>query len=328
MKSKFFFIEEKNLEQFIFVLLSKYDVVAPIKKGDVSVFDSIKSFGDIDLNFINTTFPPKKYFLPNDEKILEYKLNDISSSYEEKKRIIFGIRPCDVHSILHQEKIFLDSNFLDLYYYKRRENTLIFALNCSESGENCFCNSLGTDKLTSGFDLLFSKVSDGYVVEIGSEKGNEILINAKKFFKEANGKENEIKSIICKKSLSEKEIEKLENSFNSKIWEKYSEKCLSCCACTITCPNCLCFGLRDLINLDLKSGERIREWQSCQLKVFTKVAGEYVFRNERYKRFRHRIYHQLNYFKKQYGVHFCVGCGRCISNCPTKIDMTEIIKEL
>jgi len=325
------FIEKENLNILISNLLQSYEIIAPVKKEDIHVFDRIENFKDIDLNFVNTTFPPKKYFLPHKEKIFEYSDKKVKISHynENKKRIIFGIRPCDVHSLLHYDKIFLDDEFPDIYYWEKRKNTLIFALNCSDSGENCFCTSFGTNKLSEGnFDLLFSEVSQGYVVEIGSDKGKEIIKKFKTLFLSTNGKENEIKEVECKRILKEEDIKKLEKSFHSEVWKKYAEKCLSCCSCTITCPNCTCFGFRDIINLDLKSGKRIREWQSCQLKIFTKVAGEYVFRSERYKRLRHRIYHQLHYFKKRFNEYLCVGCGRCIDNCPTKIDMIEIIKEL
>jgi len=317
--NKFFFIDEKKMNLFFSKLLKDYELIAPVKRDKIHVFDSIKNFSEADLNFINTTFPAKKYFIEHKEKIISYDDKTIIASHDDSKRIIFGIR---------QDKIFLGGNFKDPYYEKRRKNSLIFAMNCTEAGENCFCTSLGTDTLTEGFDLLFSKVPQGYVVEVGSTRGEEIINDNGDVFTYSDGREKDIKRVVCKKKISKEEIEKLETAFHSDIWEKYAKKCLSCCSCTITCPNCGCFGFRDVISIDLKSGKRIREWQSCQLKVFTKVAGEFVFRSEREQRLKHRIYHQLNYFKKQYNVEYCVGCGRCISNCPTGIDMIKIIKEI
>jgi NAD-dependent dihydropyrimidine dehydrogenase PreA subunit len=330
---KRFVIPKEYLREFIQKLLHSHEIIAPVKRDEIHIFERIKNFEEIDLNFINTIFPPKKYFLPHLENIFDYKGNRTRVSYDETPRIIFGIRPCDVNCLSRYDKVFLNEEFLDPYYFKRKENTLILSLNCSQAGENCFCTSLGTDKLNQGmFDLLFTEEEgENYLVEVGSKKGAKLINKNKKLFSPTDEKPK-IK-LTCKKKITEENLNKLNDpkNFNSKVWEEYAEKCLSCCSCTITCPTCTCFGLRDIINLDLESGSRKREWQSCQLKVFTKVAGEYVFREERHKRLKHRIYHQLNYFKKKYGKNgknLCVGCGRCIENCPTNIDMTEILQKL
>lgn len=328
---KTFAINKEQVGDFIRDLIPDYEVVAPVKRDGIHRFEKIENSKEMNLNFINTIFPLKKYFLPHLENIFDYEGEKAKISFEKTKRAMFGIRPCDVNSLLRYDEVFLNREFYDAYYAKRRKNTLILALNCSEAGENCFCTSLGTDKLPEGeFDLLFTeeKKKGDYLVEVGSKKGKELVNKNKELFQKT--KEKPTIKLNCKKKLTEKELEKLTcpKNFHSHVWEKYAEKCLSCCSCTITCPTCTCFGLRDVINLDLESGSRVREWQSCQLKVFTKVAGEFVFREERDKRLKHRIYHQLNYFKERHGKQLCVGCGRCIENCPTKIDMTEILKEL
>ena len=64
------------------------------------------------------------------------------------------------------------------------------------------------------------------------------------------------------------------------------------------------------------------------LPEFTRVAGDHVFRKDREGRFKHRIYHQLDYYKDKYGEFLCTGCGRCIEGCPTRIDFVPIINEM
>jgi len=64
------------------------------------------------------------------------------------------------------------------------------------------------------------------------------------------------------------------------------------------------------------------------LKSFTRVANDYVFRESREERFKQRIYHQMQYFKERYGIEMCVGCGRCITHCPTNIDWVELLNEM
>ena len=107
-----------------------------------------------------------------------------------------------------------------------------------------------------------------------------------------------------------------------------TRQCIGCGACTIVCPTCACFDIDDYSELDLASGRRVRTWDSCQLKPFTRVAGNHIFRDTRVERFKHRIYHQIQYFKERHDEVFCTGCGRCIRGCPTKIDWVEAINKL
>jgi ferredoxin len=70
------------------------------------------------------------------------------------------------------------------------------------------------------------------------------------------------------------------------------------------------------VNWDLKTGQRQRAWDGCQLDGFTKVAGEHEFRKSREARFRHRIYRKGKYVPAKIGGQIaCVGCGRCVSAC-------------
>jgi ferredoxin len=78
---------------------------------------------------------------------------------------------------------------------------------------------------------------------------------------------------------------------------------------------------------DLKKGKRFKEWDSCQFLNFTMVAGGGVFRKERLARFKHRIYHKLQYFREKFGMDMCTGCGRCIEACPRLIDFTDVINK-
>jgi len=45
-------------------------------------------------------------------------------------------------------------------------------------------------------------------------------------------------------------------------------------------------------------------------------------------RFKHRIFHQLQYFKDRHGMNLCTGCGRCIRGCPTRINFVKILNEM
>ena len=43
---------------------------------------------------------------------------------------------------------------------------------------------------------------------------------------------------------------------------------------------------------------------------------------------RQRIMHKFKYHVDNFGENFCVGCGRCIRECPVSLDIREIIEEI
>jgi L-lactate utilization protein LutB len=46
------------------------------------------------------------------------------------------------------------------------------------------------------------------------------------------------------------------------------------------------------------------------------------------ERFKQWYYHKFSYFKQNHGVLLCVGCGRCLRNCPVRIDFSEVLQQL
>ena len=239
-------------------------------------------------------------------------------------RVFFGVRLCDLNAIKHQDMVFIDEAD-DPYYKALRQNSYLLGYHCQEAcSDYCFCGSVG---LVDFFDLMFYDKGSYFLVEVGSEKGDEIIKKFKNFFKKSGQVLTEEDKIIRGTDrLHKKDISGL---YHNPKWSRAVNRCLSCSACTTVCPTCYCFEIYDEVSTkNLKKGERKRQWSSCQLQEFTRVAGDYVFRKEREARFKHRIYHQLQYFKERYGVNLCVGCGRCIEGCPTKIDFVKIINEM
>ena len=81
-------------------------------------------------------------------------------------------------------------------------------------------------------------------------------------------------------------VEKLEAHFDNPAWKKETERCLSCNGCNVVCPTCFCFNVIDIPKLNLKEGKRVRFWSYCHSRDHTRVAGNYVFRDDRDKRFK------------------------------------------
>ncbi len=40
---------------------------------------------------------------------------------------------------------------------------------------------------------------------------------------------------------------------------------------------------------------------------------------------RQRIMHKFSYYVKNFDEVACVGCGRCVENCPINLDLREIV---
>jgi sulfhydrogenase subunit beta (sulfur reductase) len=106
------------------------------------------------------------------------------------------------------------------------------------------------------------------------------------------------------------------------LWERFAESCLACGACSVCCPTCYCFDVREYPGLT-GTGTRLREWDNCLFRSHGAVAGG-NFRASRLERLRYRFLHKYCGFSPLTGRSSCVGCGRCKEVCPVDIDLREI----
>lgn len=272
-----------------------------------------------------TEFPAKEIFFKPGEVILRFTKGELTGPEflheQSKKKILLGLRLCDLAAVRKQDIAFTRET-KDPYYAKRREDTLLFGYLQKDCGDQyCFCQSID---LKYSFDLMFYKRQDHFLVEAGSPDGEEIINLFGSFFEETNYElTDEDKRIDNQLSLSSHEINGI---YAEEAWKELADDCLSCGQCNVVCPTCYCFEFTDTIKED--ACEKTRDHSQCQLDCFTRVAGDHVFRDEVVDKLKHRIYHQLQYFKEKHGETLCVGCGRCIRHCPTRIDFVSKINEL
>ncbi len=326
------FLKSGDLKEFLTILSKKYDIIAPIET-DILRFQKITPKDTDRINFEkNSRVSPVKYLFSTQEvlaDIVDGKLVPPANDGKDaiKPQIIFGIRNCDANAIRNMDKMFLEHPPQpDPIYKAKRENTILFAVRCEEPMETCFCESMEN---IDCFDVKFTQIEDhGFYVEVGSKKGADIVDNMH-FIKQSVVKPGEKKH--CELKLDNKSpgyTAALMAQYNNPSWEKDAEKCFSCSACNMLCPTCTCFDVKDIVNPDLKSGKRVRVQDACHNRDFTKVAGGFVFRDKRVDRYKHRIYHKVVYFKERFGQYMCTGCGRCISQCPSKINWVNTANSL
>ena len=112
--------------------------------------------------------------------------------------------------------------------------------------------------------------------------------------------------------------------FESPVWEKLYKPCLACGTCTVVCPTCLCYDIKDY---DTGHGvQRYRCWDSCMYSDFTMMAHGNN-RTSQKERFRQRFMHKLVYFPANNdGMYSCVGCGRCVEKCPAALNIVKVVK--
>jgi sulfhydrogenase subunit beta (sulfur reductase) len=249
--------------------------------------------------------------------------------YEDEGPIVlFGVHSCDIVGLRIMDSRFIDEE-PDPYYTRRRNNGIIIGISCLPD-EYCFCNVRRTEFVDRGFDLFLHEVSDGYVIRVGSVKGHKIIDPHPEFFEEVTKQDS--------KELAEFDAKKrqmftvkgnwdslrynLELKDEVSLWKKESEKCIGCGNCTITCPTCRCYDVKDLPNLDGNTGIRIRLWDSCQFRSHGLVAGGHNFRGTKEDRFKNR-YMCKNAYCEQVTTAYCVGCGRCTHFCPAGINFKE-----
>jgi sulfhydrogenase subunit beta (sulfur reductase) len=317
--------KQDNYEQ---VIVSCKTDIGPLTFKRIERTDKTK----IDLDTCRTGVPPKYLFYYPREKVYPAR-----TSYP--KRIIAGLKACDLRSMEILDTALLKSGFRDPAYHGWRENTTIISSDCSEILSTCCCNLFdGMPYPEKDFDLNISKTGDKYIIAIGSVKGEELIGLFQKDYelREALPDDKEIVSRTRENMLLLLE----EQNSNFKInggyhklrhaeiqhWMEEAEECIGCGACTNVCPNCYCLILND--HSQKNEFVKIRSYDSCQWHGYARVAGGGTPRPKMHQRFRNRYLCKLDYMKSNFGMSGCTGCGRCTEACPAGIDFRKAVSGL
>ncbi|MFW6301476.1 MAG: 4Fe-4S dicluster domain-containing protein [Bacillota bacterium] len=340
-----------KLQDFLKELEEEYQVYLPINKEQQTEFYSFSKLLnsdknlEIDFNSRLSVKSPKNFFFPRSESYLEFTKDNGRLDFKLKEltgkpNLIFGIRNCDQESFKLLDKVFLQEP-VDQLYQRRRESTITVVERCLEQSETCFCQLFDIEPAASetGADLYYFYSNNNLYFTAESDQGELLLSEYSHFFKSTEtGKEAELKmkakkfnetvSTKSNNTLTKYDPELLyenkEAIFNSNIWQELANRCLECGICTYLCPTCHCYDIQDYA-AD-QAGERYRCWDSCLFSNFTEMAHGDNPREETYQRLRQRFFHKLVYFPEEQEESLaCVGCGRCLGNCPVNIDITEVL---
>lgn len=337
-----------------------YEVIAPQNKGLATNYERLSSPDDLAVGFVSEeeegyyrlkTAPTialdaakpmnsPKYYTEKARQLL-YTASRQNGSWEfqepevkAEKLAFFGLNACDVASIYILDLTFKQQYSDPLYDKNRAAVQFIVGVNCTHPGHNCFCTTYNTGPaLTYPYDVGLTCLGDEYLVESGSQKGEQVLAHLK--MRPAAETHLQQKEKLLQKSRMQmpkafdlkKGCQLLAENYEHPYWEEPSERCLSCANCINVCPTCYCYRIYSRPNI---TGEKVSVYRSldaCHHLEFAAVHGG-NFRPKRVDRLRHWVNHKIFWTIEQYGKPGCVGCGRCITWCPTAIDITEPVFRL
>ena len=336
-------ISKAQWAELVDVMLESYQVVGPKqvavdKDGKpIHQYLPVTKADEIDLGYETTEYSAKTYFLPFCENLSTFRFEDDdwhqSLRYRLKPRALIGLHACDINALLRLDKVFTRDLFPSPYYQARRKNTFIVGID-HEPCEGGFCRSVDADTVTHGFDLFLTDLGDRFFVAIDSDRGFLALqkIGAREITDEDTQDYLEARHQISQAFAPDLDTHNLANlldiEFDSEVWKKWGNKCLSCGSCAMSCPTCYCYGVSERIDMDNQGGEKVKQLYSCNCVDFASVAGGHNFRPDRETRLKYRYYHQHRGFVETYEAPMCVGCNRCGRVCLAGINPPEIIADL
>jgi sulfhydrogenase subunit beta (sulfur reductase) len=291
----------------------------------------------VEFNNIRACTPVKEFLFP---------LRELAAVFPEpvepediKLFAVFGLKECDLRSIEILDKVFTEEDFEDPFYIARREKMFIISSDCFDPGESCFCNVIeGKAYPDHGFDLNLTQVTDGFVIETGSQKGEKFVEKHSELFAKASSEALAERDRIRVETLEQLEKNNAELKFDTPIRDMMNETetsdvydieaatCIECQACTRVCPTCHCFYLYDTKQQDYFA--KMKMWDSCMRMAYAQVAGGANPRKVLGDRLRHRLMHKFVYFLDRYGLQMCIGCGRCVDAESGGVDIRNVLKRL
>jgi ferredoxin len=360
------FLKDDQLAAFLGYLAEKAVLLAPVKDQGVVQFTPWKPGTEVELDVLLAKQSPKEFIFRQTETYLKfnyhmeapaavgdaagattdgaateaateaaipYETVDVEPVVEAPAQVIFGLRPCDARGFVQMDNVFggYGGFYFDPLYNAKREATTLIAVTCRDPRSTCFCTAIGGSPAgTEGVDALFTQVDGGFTAEALTPKGERAL--GFSGFADAADTETGAADAIKESALARMDVpftlagirDNLKANFEGESWHDLCMRCISCGTCTYVCPNCYCFSVND--ELVESRGERYRVWDNCFNPLYTEETSGHNPRMAKFNRFRNRFSHKFWYYPEKYDSLLCSGCGRCVSHCPTRIDIREVLR--
>lgn len=277
-------------------------------------------------------FPPREHYGPLFEPP--------PGAPAQAERIVLGVKNCDLAALKIHDHQFLDMPPPDPRYAEARAKTLLVSCDCTDSLDDCFCPVVGQQPYAeTGYDINLSPVDKQLVIEVGSDRGAVLIKQVQHLLAPASPRTLEKRTTQRAALLQQVKQQAaghglhpgmdltgaIRGSTDSPLWEDFAVDCVECGACNFTCCTCHCFLLADGAGPKARA-QRGRQWDSCLMKNFARVAGGANPRTRRAARLRNRFEKKFVYFPDVLDHIACDGCGRCTEACAGHIDIRDVLR--
>lgn len=326
-----FILSREGFNEIITQLSSKYRIYAPVlKKGegrftdtDVVMYDFVSDPGEIEIDR-KSDYSFKNVLVPFSQTLFYFAEEAVKEADFPDKDILVFLRACDLHALRRQDAIYLENGAEEDWFYRRVRDRLHFVLiGCPASFEDCFCVSMGTNRVADGYMFSVETAQDGIACDLHDEELAPLFTDqaeAVRTVVPSYAKENDTKvDVPDQVPLS---------IYKDPLWDEYNSRCIGCGRCTLVCPTCTCYTMEDIYYTDNgRAGERRRVQASCMIDGYSNVAGGGQYRKTKGERMRFKVLHKISDFKAKFGCNMCVGCGRCDMVCPEYISFSNCINK-
>lgn len=272
-----------------------------------------------------TSFSPKEILFPIRETLFQFHAGEAVEPAAESRPALIFLRSCDVHGIHRLDKVFRENGAgADPYYERRRAQVKFVLIECRTGFDSCFCVSMGTNQ-TDDYACACRFEAERVWLEVKDAELEPFVAGLPETapfldFVSANPTRVSLPDLS---GLDQAQV------FQHELWQEYTARCIACGRCNTSCLTCSCFSMQDVTyDRDGALGERRRVWAGCHIDGFTDMAGGHSFRARHGDRMRFKTMHKIDDFKRRFGVHMCVGCGRCDDVCPEYISFAHCINRL
>jgi ferredoxin len=276
--------------------------------------------------FVHPENTAKEFVFPKHEKLYSYRYrgNDVElvdQPLADQPVLLIGSRPCDAAAFPIIDRV-MNWDYRDSQYNARRAAMTVVTLACKQWDEQCFCTSVHLGPAADrGSDVLLFDLGDrSYEARALSDKGRDLLAG-----KTRQDPRSAVPPAGPQRRFDVERVQAvLKDSFASKIWQLEGLRCLGCGSCSYTCPTCHCFDIVD--EAHAQGGCRVRNWDSCQFRMFSLHASGHNPRPGQPARQRQRNMHKFVIYPEKFGDVLCTGCGNCFRNCPVSLGVLNIIR--